>query len=210
MWKISVSGTPSVEDCPCFDSCCAKSGSAQPTGDSAYLDNMIFSGCEKVSPPCGGSNQADCGGAVQTKDVESIYEFPDCWKKYKPIADVSGIFDNYGSVGALQSSDQGTNSCALGRINGQTAVQTSAGSTGKFKMKVTVTSNNSAHGGPHGARVSIFFHFEDPIPVCDSFTSLPPLTDCPNNPGSCPGGGGGNYTGMNFFPIGPGNAMAFV
>ena len=213
MWKIAVGGTPSVEDCPCFEMCCIKSGSGQVASNYQYLDNMVISGCEEASSPCG-SGSADCAGATQTKDIESSIEFPDCFKKYKPTASVSGMVDNYGTVGTLQSSNQNSNSCVLGYFSGSTPVNTFAGSTGMFKMKVTATSHNATHGGPHGMQISVTFGFEDPVPGCENFTSLPPLTDCPNNPGSCGGGGGGppppNYTGMNFFPIGPGNAMAFV
>ena len=210
MWKIVVGGTPSIEECPCFEACCSTPGSGQPLSDYEYLDNRseTYGTCPNAARPCAVGDTGDCAGATQTKDVESTYEFPDCFMKYKPRASVHGTFDNFGSVGSLQSDNQGTDDCALGYISGHTPVQTFAGSTGKFKMKVTVTSNNATHGGPHGAQVGITFGFEDQIPSCSyNFKSLP-------NPSDCGGGGGGggppNYTGMNFFPVGPGNAMAFV
>ena len=213
MWKIAVGPTPSVEDCPCFEQCCVKSGSGDPTSGSKYLDTRSSSGCdERVTKPCSNlEGSGSCAGATQTDDIETAEEFPDCWKQFKPRASVSGVVDNWGSVGSLQSSNQGTNLCAVGYFNGYTPVETVAGSDGKFKMKVTATSTNAQHGGPHGVQISVNFGFEDPIPSCGDFTSLDALTDCPNDPGSCSGGGGPpDYTGMNFFPIGPGNAMAFV
>ena len=206
MWKIAVGSTPSVEDCPCFELCCLKEGSGDPTSGYQYLDTRSSSGCgEKVTKPCTGiEGPGSCAGAVQTNDIESTEEFPDCWKQFKPRASVSGVVDNWGSVGSLQSSNQGTNECTLGFFNGFTPVQTVAASTGKFKMKVTATSTNAQHGGPHGVQIGVSFQFEDPIPGCSNFKSLPNPDDCKS------GGGPPNYTGMNFFPIGPGNAMAFV
>jgi len=73
-------------------------------------------------------------------------------------------------------------------------------------MKISHTATNSPHGGPYGWMGSVTFEFEDPIPGCSNFKSLPTPSDC----GGGGGGGPPNYTGMNFFPIGPGNAMAFV
>lgn len=215
MWKIAVSPTPSVEDCPCFEPCCLKTGSGDKTSDYVYFDDTGPSQhCRCGGACCGG--KSECGGASVTNTEESTLEWPDCFMKYKPRAYISANVDNFGSFGDLYGGTGG-DECQVPYVHGYSSVQTFPGSTGHFKMKISHTATNSPHGGPYGWQGQVIFQFEDPLPTCGNFKSLPALTDCPDNPGGCGGGGGTpppppppNYTGMNFFPIGPGNAMAFV
>ena len=162
-----------------------------------------------LSARWGGPSGA-CSGATQTEYIESTKEWPDCFKDFEPRARVSGAADNWGDIAGAQSTNQNTDSCILGYLSPTYVdVETFAGSANKFKMKVKATSVNAAHGGPHGWQATAQFGFKLPIPdPCINFTSL---ADEP-----CGGGDGGGppppppYTSMNFFPIGPGNTMAFV
>ena len=209
MWKIVVGGTPSLEACPCFELCC---GDMQTLETVTFDDTGPSQSCQCGGACCGG--KSECGGASVTNTEESTIEWPDCFMKYNPRAYVSASVDNFGSFGDLYGGTGG-DECQVPYVNGISSVQTFAGSTGHFKMKISHTATNSPHGGPYGWRGNVTFLFMDLIPSCSGdFKSLPDLTDCPSSPGSCSGGGGGppppNYTGMNFFPVGPGNAMAFV
>jgi len=206
MFKIVHPDTPSLEDCPCDEICCKKmAGGPYPDTDSVSMSNRVTSGCSSVGPPCGHwTNTPSCSGVTTDKYIQSTKEWPDCFMDFKPQALVSGVVDNWGSIGGALSSNQNTNDCVLGSLAATYVVpETFAGSTGKFKMKVKATSVNASHGGPHGWQsATAVFSFKKPITdPCVNFTSIA------EEP--CDGGGGG-YTSMNFFPIGPGNAMAFV
>jgi hypothetical protein len=213
MFKIGHPDTPTVKDCPCFELCCKDmDGGPYAETESVSLDNRTptFSSCNQSGSPCGDAESGSCGGATQTTYIESTKEWPDCFKDFEPRARVSGAADNWGDIAGAQSTNQNTDSCILGYLSPTYVdVETFAGSANKFKMKVKATSVNAAHGGPHGWQATAQFGFKLPIPdPCTNFTSL---ADEP-----CGGGDGGGppppppYTSMNFFPIGPGNTMAFV
>ena len=205
MFKIVHPDTPSIEDCPCFVLCCKKmAGGPYDDTESVSLNNRstTYSSCKGIGSPCG-NGTASCAGQTVDKYIESTKEWPDCWKDFKPRAEVSGTVDNWGSIGGANSTNQNSDSCVLGSLaKTYVAVETFAGSANKFKMKVKATSVNAAHGGPHGWQATAVFGFE--LPITDPCTNFTSLSDVPCDGGSPP------YTSMNFFPIGPGNAMAFV
>ena len=119
-----------------------------------------FAECPNVGPPCGGSAQGSCSGAVI-----SGFIYSDPWssipvgKTPKAKIYAGASMDNWGNIGTAFSNNQGTNNCVLG-FTASDVIDTVQIDPDK-RMKIPFSVTNAQHGGPHGvAGATIEWYWE--------------------------------------------------
>jgi hypothetical protein len=113
----------------------------------SYSDYIGYDQCPRVSKPCGSDETADCGGLSLNGFFYSNPWSRIARSKTPMVRVIYAQFDNYGSIGSVLSSDQGTNSCALGTISSSPGQQAIIEGN---QMKIGYTATNAVHGGPYG------------------------------------------------------------
>ena len=103
--------------------------------------------CPTVGPPCTEGISSCAGQSVSGYIVSSAIWPKSCLSTRSPACSFFATFDNFGSIGTVQSS---TDPCTAATLSGVTVAQKGSYDAKHFFLYIKYKATNSAGGGPYG------------------------------------------------------------
>jgi hypothetical protein len=111
------------------------------------VDSVGFDVCPTVGPPCAIGEPSCAGKSVSGYIVSSAIWPKSCLSTRSPACSFVASFDNFGSIGTIQSS---TNPCQVATLSGVTVAQKGSYDAKHFFVYIEYKATNSVAGGPYG------------------------------------------------------------